>query len=679
MRKKLLIAVFLLSIIGQGAYSQKIDNADTCFEISRKFADRLKIDSALFYANKIKDLKNGLGKYHLAISIAQYYRNQNDESKINANEAIRIFGEQKNKKFQGMAYHQYGTIEEKARNADSSRKYYYEAIRLLKSVADEKELFKTYFWLARSYAKTSEHDSSTNYYVQALKLAEGLKDSTRIYITATELAEEFLILSDLQKANQYFEYGFNYRVSTTDKVGYWRHVAKYTSCLIRLHEFKRADSAFLEFERMTKQFDHVWGWIELDKLKGIRQYQSENYSEAFIYLDKAYRKENQAPINDVELLDIVMHLAKTEFKLNKYDSAIVHLRLGSELAHSLKDLLGALDADYLLSQSFEKLNKDDSALAYFKKYAGLKESVLSLEKQRMIAEVTTRFETEKKEREISSLQKEGAAQAEQKRLAFIAIGVIVLIGAYAFYRSRQHRQLSKRLAASLSELKRTQQQLVEAEKEKEAENVRLGISHDIHDEVGATLSGVALFSEIAKEKMQQQQTKDVEEYLEHISANSKEMVNKISDIVWAINPENDSYERIVEKLRAFAVNLCAGKGIVLHIDLDERLKDHHPPMHVKRNFYLFIKEGINNAIKYSNGKNIFLSVALESDSIVAVVRDDGNGFDTNKIYPGNGLNSMKARAENLNAKFDMDSHPGTGTAIRLRFEFHPIGGQRETV
>jgi signal transduction histidine kinase len=221
--------------------------------------------------------------------------------------------------------------------------------------------------------------------------------------------------------------------------------------------------------------------------------------------------------------------------------------------------------------------------------------------------------------------------------------------------------------------------LVEAEKEKEAENVRLGISHDIHDEVGATLSGVALFSEIAKEKMQQQQTKDVQEYLEHISANSKEMVNKISDIVWAINPENDSYERIIEKLRAYAVNFCAGKGIVLHIDLDERLKDYHPPMHVKRNFYLFIKEGINNAIKYSNGKNIFLSVALESDSIVAVVRDDGNGFDTNKIYPGNGLNSMKARAENLNAIFDMDSHPGAGTAISLRFDFHPIGGQKETV
>jgi hypothetical protein len=429
MRKQLLITVFLLSLIGQWAYSQKIDNADSCFEISRKYADRLKIDSALFYANKIKEFPNGLGKYHLAISIAQYYRNQNDESKINANEAIKIFGEQKDIKFQGLAYHQYGTIEEKARNENISRKYYYKAIDLLSSIGDDKDLFKTYFWLARSYRKTSEHDSSTNYYIKALTIAERLKDSTRIYIAGTDLGEEFLNLSDLQKAYRYLEYGLVHRTAATDKVGYWRHLAIYADCLIRLHEFKRADSAISDFEGMAKQFDHVWGWIELDKLKGIRQYHSENYSEALIFLDKAYRKENRAPINDVELLDIVMHLAKTEFKLNKYDSAIVHLRLGSELALSLKNLLDALDADYLLSQSFEKINKDDSALVYFKKYAGLKESVLSLEKQRMIAEVTTRFEIEKKEQEISSLQKEGAAQAKQKRLAFIAIGVIVLIGA----------------------------------------------------------------------------------------------------------------------------------------------------------------------------------------------------------------------------------------------------------
>ena len=125
--------------------------------------------------------------------------------------------------------------------------------------------------------------------------------------------------------------------------------------------------------------------------------------------------------------------------------------------------------------------------------------------------------------------------------------------------------------------------------EKAAENIRVRISQDIHDEVGATLSGVALFSEIAKEKMKEHREEDAQEWLEHISTNSKEMVDKISDIVWAINPENDSFERIIEKLRAYTINLCAGKNISLHAYIDDELRDFHPSMEIKRNLYLFIK------------------------------------------------------------------------------------------
>jgi signal transduction histidine kinase len=100
-------------------------------------------------------------------------------------------------------------------------------------------------------------------------------------------------------------------------------------------------------------------------------------------------------------------------------------------------------------------------------------------------------------------------------------------------------------------------------------------------------------------------------------------------------------------------------------------------MDVKRNLYLFIKEAVNNAIKYSQGKNIFLSVWPQSDSIIAEIKDDGNGFDASQIFAGNGLNNMKARAISLNGKMEIDSRKGIGTLVRLRFDFHPIGGQRE--
>ena len=733
------------------------EKVNICFEVSRKYADALKIDSGLYYANRIKELGqkdnlgSALGKYHLALSIAQFYRGASEETKKNALESIRYFEKDKDTFFLGIAWYQLGIAEEKERNATSSRKYLGKSADYLKLIGNDRELYRPYFWLARSFERTSDYDSAAHYYFRALTIAEALKDSARICMVSASLGDAFMNLYDLEKAAQYIVYGLNHRVKTSDRVGIWLNIGDYASCLSRLHQFEKADSVIKEFERLANQYNHTWGWIVLEKLKGIQQYEMGNYQAAHTHLDLAYRKELLEPINVTQMRDIMLYLGRAAFKLRQYDSAVVYLKQGNQIALSLKDLINALEADYLISQSYELLGNPDSTLLYFRRYASLKESVLSLEKQKMLAEVTTKYETQKKEQEIKMLQKEGEAtglllqvknqqlekqkleaekrsqqlslvsqqneinkldasekalsldnerkeneknqakmhlmeretafqklfatkQSEKKRWAYIAIALILVISTYTYYRARQNKQLSNQLSASLRELKLAQEQLVKAEKEKEAENLRVKISQDIHDEVGATLSGVALFSEIAKEKMQQQRTQDAQEYLEHISTNSKEMVNKISDIVWAINPENDSFERIIEKLRAYAVNLCAGKKIMLQTNMDEALRNCHPMMEVKRNLYLFIKEGINNAIKYSQGKNIILSVRLENDSLITEIKDDGNGFDSSRAYSGNGLNNMRARAASLNGSLEINSNKGVGTIVRLRFDFHPIGG-----
>jgi signal transduction histidine kinase len=192
--------------------------------------------------------------------------------------------------------------------------------------------------------------------------------------------------------------------------------------------------------------------------------------------------------------------------------------------------------------------------------------------------------------------------------------------------------------------------------------------------VGATLSGVALFSEIARKKIQQHQESDAEVYLDHITANSKEMIEKMSDIVWTINPRNDSFERIISKLESYAFNLCAGKGIRLHLDIEESIRLFSPSMQVRKNIYMLMKEAINNAVKYSGGNNIFLALHSEGEQIRMVIRDDGKGFDINKEYGGNGLNNMRTRAADLGAKFTIDSKEDEGTHINLQFNFHPAGG-----
>jgi signal transduction histidine kinase len=99
----------------------------------------------------------------------------------------------------------------------------------------------------------------------------------------------------------------------------------------------------------------------------------------------------------------------------------------------------------------------------------------------------------------------------------------------------------------------------------------------------------------------------------------------------------------------------------------------------RKNIYLFSKEAINNAVKYSNGSNIFFSILKSNNKVALEIKDDGIGFDTNSIVKGNGLLNMQTRATELNAILAILSKPGKGTCIKLHIDFHPIGGQKEFV
>ncbi|MGZ8537758.1 MAG: ATP-binding protein, partial [Flavisolibacter sp.] len=284
-----------------------------------------------------------------------------------------------------------------------------------------------------------------------------------------------------------------------------------------------------------------------------------------------------------------------------------------------------------------------------------------------------------KQKELELSQKESrlqqaiaAKESQNKKLLFIIIIVGVVAGFYGIFRYRQTERMRKKLASSLLELKLAQQQLIQVEKQNEAQNIRQRISRDIHDEVGATLSGVVLFSEIARQKIDSQKDKATGEYLEHIYSNSKVMLEKMSDIVWAINPKNDSFERIIFKLRTYAMDLCAAKGIELHFAIEEKLFQCSTTMQSRKNIYLLIKEAINNAIKYSQAGNIYFSMKTENNLLHIEIRDDGKGFELNDQPAGNGIVNMRIRARELGSELTIESAIGKGTCISLQFQFHPI-------
>jgi ligand-binding sensor domain-containing protein/two-component sensor histidine kinase len=195
--------------------------------------------------------------------------------------------------------------------------------------------------------------------------------------------------------------------------------------------------------------------------------------------------------------------------------------------------------------------------------------------------------------------------------------------------------------------------------------VRYRISQDLHDEIGSTLSGVALFSELAQQKLKQRDGDDTDTYLQRIRLHSKEMAEKMNDIVWAINPQNDTLEKMINKLRAYSVSVCAPKNIKFHFNADEKIDQGHLNMESRQNIYLLSKEAINNAVKYADATNIYFSLTAIGGRKKVIIKDDGKGFDTKAETKGNGLKNIHARTIQLKGQLSIHSDWGKGTTVEV--------------
>ncbi|HKC35289.1 MAG TPA: triple tyrosine motif-containing protein, partial [Chitinophagaceae bacterium] len=196
-------------------------------------------------------------------------------------------------------------------------------------------------------------------------------------------------------------------------------------------------------------------------------------------------------------------------------------------------------------------------------------------------------------------------------------------------------------------------------------NMRLKISRDLHDEVGSTLSGIGIISEVAKQELENKKAYEVRESLDKISSNTEEILGKMSDIIWAINPQNESVSNMVNRLKAYARSVTSPVGIQLHFDSEKLVEKKDLTMQQLSSIYLICKEAINNAVKYSGCQNLRVTMQNEDHRFTVNISDDGKGFDSRKVFDGNGLKNIKGRAEEIKADLKIDSDYNNGTMIRL--------------
>ncbi len=205
------------------------------------------------------------------------------------------------------------------------------------------------------------------------------------------------------------------------------------------------------------------------------------------------------------------------------------------------------------------------------------------------------------------------------------------------------------------------------------EQIRNQIAQDLHDEIGSTLSSISLYSAVMRNSLDAP-PENTRSILNKIIQSTTQMLESMNDIVWTIKADNDSFEQVVNRMRAFAVNMTETRNIHLYFKADRHAEQLKLDMNQRKNIYLIYKEAVNNAVKYSACKTLRINVADGGGKLHIAIEDDGSGFDfegalgNTRLLGGNGLRGIKARAKEINATLNIVSTPEKGTCVELMVE-----------
>ena len=203
----------------------------------------------------------------------------------------------------------------------------------------------------------------------------------------------------------------------------------------------------------------------------------------------------------------------------------------------------------------------------------------------------------------------------------------------------------------------------------EVANMRARIATDLHDDIGANLTRIAVLSEVVRQRSGGADD-ERENQLSSIARISRESVAAMGDIVWAINPQRDTLLDMVRRMREHAEEVCLPRNI----DLIFRSPGADAPsklgIDIRRDVYLIFKEAVNNALRHSDCRRLEVTIGHENGIFALTIRDDGRGFDPSGDGRGNGLTNMRRRAEAHEGRLAIASRAGAGTTIAVRWPQH---------
>lgn len=244
----------------------------------------------------------------------------------------------------------------------------------------------------------------------------------------------------------------------------------------------------------------------------------------------------------------------------------------------------------------------------------------------------------------------------------VLVGAVVALGAGGIVWIQTHRRMKRKLE--------------QLERQRMLEHERARIARDMHDELGASLTRIAILCQNLKELVPNDTAGA--QVLDAIYNTARESTKAMDEIVWAVSPRHDSMDSLVSYLEKYALEFLRGSGIKCRLDLPLELPPTPVTTEVRHNLFLACKEALTNVVKHARATEVSIALEFNPDGFEFVIRDNGCGFDPGEVerglgvdragcmHSGNGLKSMAQRMAEIGGMCTVRSAPGQGTEVRFR-------------
>ncbi|MBX2964128.1 MAG: tetratricopeptide repeat protein [Cyclobacteriaceae bacterium] len=519
------------------------------------------------------------------------------------------------------------------------------------TVIGKENMAGNYLNMSNVYARLNQASKREEAIFKALAIFEEIKNEMGLSFCYNALGSIFYEQKDYTKAEHYYQKSLDIRIKRNDQRGIavmYNNLANIAMDTDRFAHAIELQQASLKInEEQNLQEDIGKNYINLGKV-----YQKMNrLPEALNYFDRAEKIFATLGINrfdafiSAEKGRIYTQQAQRDesrksLALQKLQESVAQAKVSGELSSEL-NAVTFLKEFYLQEKNYEEAYKT------LIQQNALTDSLEGKEVKLRISQLESQYEVEQKENEIELLkakqqlqETELARQHANQIIIAIALISVILISLILVNRYRV--------------LNRTMRQL-------EIEKMRSDIARDLHDDLGSTLSSINIISQMGIT----QNNGQAEPHFQRINEQSSRMMESMSDIVWSINPENDTLEKLVVKMKEFAAEILEPKGFSLKFNSPENTATVQLTAERRKNLFLIFKEAINNAAKYSGGDTVTVNLHLENEALILHVADNGKGFEEAKVKPGNGLRNMESRAQQMNGTLKRKSLPNQGTSVEL--------------